>query len=416
MAILLPARTVLAALSALAALGAAPAWSACVTTGAGAGGGARMADASGAIGVVDVLTASSSVCVNGLEIHYDDGTAITINGRRAHAGQLALGQVVAVETRASAGRLAARNIAVLKVLEGPVTRADPDTRTVFVMDQPVRVTDETMMPEQVQLAALGPGATVEVSGYRNAHGQVVASRIDMAPPRSAHSAIGRMKQRDARTGEMGGLLVALPAGMHVQKQSDVLVRGLWDGGQLRAGTIAGDPSMEMLARVERVVVESLVHEARRGDRLRIGAHQIRIGRQTRIEPAARSLRIDQRVRVTGLPDNRRGIAAERIVAAPSASARGMADQRRRPGDDRERAEKELDRSAQPVRRPDRFERPEPVLAERVERVESPRAERVRTERPEPTRVERPEPTRIERITERLERPERSERSERGERD
>jgi hypothetical protein len=412
MAILLSARAA-AALSVLAVLGTAPAWSACVTGAGGGGGGAHAMDASGAIGVVDMLTASSSVCVGGLEIHYDNATPVTVNGRRAHVSQLEIGQVVAIEARAAAGQLTARDIAILRVLEGPVTRIDPDTRRVLVMGQVVRVTDDTMMPEQEQLAALGPGATVEVSGYRNAHGEVIASRIDIAPPRSGHSVIGRMKQRDARTGEIGGLLVYLASDMRMEKESDVLVRGLWDGGQLRAGTLAEDPSVDLMSRVERAVVESLVLESMQGDLLRVGEHQVRIGRQTRFDPAARALRIDQRVRVTGALDGRRAIAAERIEVPPPASARTQSVADRRPGS----AEKARADNSPASTWADRIERPEPALAERSERAERERAERLereRVERAERERLERLERERVERAErERVERLER-ERVERAE--
>src|SRR5262245_41564426 len=103
----------------------------------GAAGGGHAGGEFGAIGVVDVLTEFASVCVNGLEIQYDENTPVTINGRPATTKQLAPGQVVAVETRAGAGQLAAEKIAVMRVLEGPATGVDASTQTVFVMGRPV---------------------------------------------------------------------------------------------------------------------------------------------------------------------------------------------------------------------------------------------------------------------------------------
>ena len=377
--------------------------------------GARAADATGAIGVIDMLGASSSVCVGGLDIRYDNATPVTVNGRRAHVSQLALGQVVAIDASVAAGQLTARDIAILRVLEGPVTGIDPDRRRLWVMGQAVRVTDDTLMPEPEHVAALGPGAAVGVSGYRNAHGEVIASRIDIAPPRSGHSVIGHMKQRDARTGEIGGLLVYLASDMRMEKESGVLVRGLWDGAQLRAGALTEDPSLELLGRVERAVVESLVLEPMRGDRLRIGEHEVRIDHQTRFDPAARALRLDQLVRVTGVRDGRRSIAAERIDVAPRARDNSVSDRRPRSGG----AERARADSSAPSTRADRVERPEPALAERSERAERERAERIareRAERIERERVERIEREQVARVErERVERIEREQaaRIERG---
>jgi hypothetical protein len=385
----------------MAMLGAVPsAWSAC-----GNGGAARAPNVPVAIGVVDVLTERSSVCVNGLEIRYEDATPVTINGRPASAKALALGQVVAIEARPAPGQLEAQNIAILRVLEGPATGVDGPAQTVFVMGQAVRVTDETRSPmRREELESIPPGATVQVSGYRNARGQIVASRLDVAPP-GEHSAIGRMRQIDARTGQIGKLPVSLP-GTRGEGDGDVLVRGRWDGASLRAGTVAEDPSMRLLEGSERVVVESLVLEPRRGDSLRVGDLQVRIGRGTTI-PAAGALRIDQRVLVTGVPDRRRGIAAERIEVPPPAARGGgtVADRRPAATGDREQSDRQRADSDPEPGRPERVERMERFEPARVERSESARVEPVRVERSEPVRVERSEPVRIERI----ERPERRER-------
>jgi hypothetical protein len=421
MALLSWTRAARAALLALTALGAPHlAQAACSSPQGGAG--RSVPDTAGPIAVVGVLTEFGSLCVNGLQIHYDERTPVTVNGRMAHPRDLALGQVLAVEARAAGGQLAAQNIAIVRVLEGPITRVNAAAGTVHVMDQAVRVTDETMGRVREQLAELKPGATVEVSGHRNARGEVVASRMDFAPPRSGHSVIGRMKQNSARSGAIGGLEIALPASRG-SGESDVMVRGLWDGGALRAGNVTEDPAMHLLGRADRAVVESLVQEPRRGDRLRVGALQVRMTKATRIEgtPAA-ALRIDQSVQVTGVPDRRSGMAAERIRITPAGRLQTQqADRRTAPaeqaaaraeGADPGRHER-MGRDNPSALRVERVERQErdTAIPERAERVE--RREPARVERPEPTRVERPE---IERIVERLvERPERAEKVERPER-
>ena len=390
------------ALVGLATLGVVPAaWSAC-----GNGGAASAPNVPAAIGVVDVLTEHSSVCVNGLEIRYEDATPVTINGRPATAKALALGQVVAIEARPASGRLEAQNIAILRVLEGPITRVDGPAQTVFVMGQAVRVTDETRNPvRSEELESIPPGATVQVSGYRNARGEIVASRLDVAPP-GEHSAIGRMRQIDARTGEIRGLPVSLP-GTRREGDGDVLVRGRWDGASLRAGTVAEDPSRRLLESSERAVVESLVLESRRGDSLRVGDLQVRIDRGTKI-PAAGALRVNQRVLVTGVPDRRRGIAAERIEVPPAARGGDTVADRRPAAGQQEQSDRQAADSNSNLEpgRPERMERMERFEPARVERSES-----VRVERTEPVRIERIErPERRERDDGRVERAERSDRS------
>src|SRR5262245_45113002 len=102
-----------AALAALLGLAAPAAWSACADMAGGHGGPGAVAKggvggtgAPATLGVVGTITEFASVCVNGLEIHYDTATPVTVNGRPAAAGQLALGQVVAVEAAPDGERLA----------------------------------------------------------------------------------------------------------------------------------------------------------------------------------------------------------------------------------------------------------------------------------------------------------------------
>ena len=388
------ARAVLAALWAVVALATCPAaWAACPDGGIGGTGavarggvgGTGISDAPGTVGVVGVITGFASVCVNGLEIHYEPGTLAEINGRPAATAQLALGQWVAVEALSADGRLAARNITMMRVLEGPVTRVDADTTTVFVMGQAVRVTGETVTAAG-PIADIAPGTTLQVSGFRNSRGEIVASRLDAGAPADEHSVIGRMAQRDAQSGDVEGLTIALPDA-RPRGESEVLVRGRWDGERLRAVSVAEAPATRLLRGVDRVVIESLVREARRGDRMRVGEFDVRIDRSTRIERPADALQLDQHVRITGAPD-RGGIAAERIdvprarPVRPGGAERrpeaGVADQERSPAERPEHSDpgSGSGRSERPDRpdnsgpgKPERVERPDKSGSGKPERIE-----------------------------------------------
>src|SRR5262245_14409061 len=68
----------------------------------------------GAIGIIDAVTGSSSLHINGLEIHFDDATPVTTNGRRSSVAHLAPGQVAAIETRSAGSRLVAQDIAIVR--------------------------------------------------------------------------------------------------------------------------------------------------------------------------------------------------------------------------------------------------------------------------------------------------------------
>src|SRR3954466_4498615 len=51
--------------------------------------------AGGELGLIGVITGFGSICVNGVEVHYDSTTPVTVNGQPGAADALALGQTVA---------------------------------------------------------------------------------------------------------------------------------------------------------------------------------------------------------------------------------------------------------------------------------------------------------------------------------
>ena len=73
------------------------------------------------VGIVGIVTGFASVCVNGLEVHYEADTPVSENGRTAHVGNLAVGQFVSIDARASAGGLRASDIAIVHLIEGPLS-------------------------------------------------------------------------------------------------------------------------------------------------------------------------------------------------------------------------------------------------------------------------------------------------------
>ncbi|MBW2294753.1 MAG: hypothetical protein JRG94_20940 [Deltaproteobacteria bacterium] len=61
-------------------------------TGYSGGDGDEEESGIGGTGVFGTITAFGSICVNGLRIHYDDETPITLDGKASTTGALAIGQ------------------------------------------------------------------------------------------------------------------------------------------------------------------------------------------------------------------------------------------------------------------------------------------------------------------------------------
>lgn len=365
----------------------------------------------GGTGIVGTITGFASVCVNGLEVHYDEATPVSMNGRAVNAAELAVGQVIAVEAQPGARGLSARSIAVLNALEGPITAIGAGR--LEVMGQPVRLAPGLAGPP----AGLAPGVAVRVSGLRAADGTVLATHLSRAPAAGAASAIGDL----AGTGERRSLHGLPLSGAPAAERGEVLVRGDWDGQRLHVRELRRDPSAPFAGQVERLVVEGLVQGPLRDRTLRVGGFEAQISAATRFDDgAAAALSEGRRVRVAGRAEGARRLLAERVsverggpgggtrLREPGSGKRDEADSKgatddggrgseARGDEDRSGSGGGEDRSgsgggsgsgssgsggSDRVERIERIDRPDrPDRPERIERPERP-------ERPE--RVERPE--------------------------
>jgi hypothetical protein len=334
----------------------------------GTGAPALLLSAGETAGVVGTITGFASICVNGLEIHYDDTTPVSIDGAAAHARALAVGQVVAVEAVGSGADLAARRITIVHAVVGPVGQLD--ARGFEVMGQRVVTVGDQPLP--------AAGATVRVAGLRDAEGTIVATRIDAATgPDIEHSVVGQV-----RNGRIGKLAIEAP-GLH--DGSEVLVRGRFAGDRLQVRSVERDPARVVVERAAAVSLELRIGE-RQGRQIAGGGHRIEIDDETRVAGGGerdaqrnRLIRVEARSGKDGL------LRAERIEIRDRErrDERGGGDGERVDRDDRQRRDRERGRERE--ERGERAERHDGGShGGRGERIERP-------ERPErPERVERPE--------------------------
>lgn len=350
------------------------------------GTGVPMAAEGAGTGIVGVITGFASICVNGLEVHYDAGTPINVNGRAAHAAALAVGQMVTVEAHPGPQGLTARSIGIVHALEGPVGHAVPRGQAMGgmrVMGQPVVVTADTVGSAMGR--PLAAGEQVLVSGHRNSQGAVVATRIDRDPGLTEQAVVG-IVNRAGPVSHIHGMRISggTPAAEH---GAELLVRGRWDGESLHATETLRNPTTPFAGRVGRIVVESLLHETRSGGEMQVGKFRVSTTSATRYEGDRAQLRENQRVRITGRVEGADRIVAEQIqIDRPAGGGRSPSpasdgDSRRSAdrhhGDDRsgssghgERIEIDRSGSSGSGDRGERIERIErPETTEKIEKPE-----------------------------------------------
>ena len=185
----------------------------CGGGGGGGGGGTTVGGGIGGTGAVGIVSAIGSVTVNGLTyscfgavVTSDDGTIDQGSGDNCveaeRTGQLSVGAVVTITgTRDANGNLTATTVSISRNVLGPVANKDLAGLSFTVLNQRVNVSETTRFkignPKSESsgtegLTNLKNGDTVEVSGFRNANGDILASLVEAKTSVSGDSALKGM--------------------------------------------------------------------------------------------------------------------------------------------------------------------------------------------------------------------------------
>ncbi|MDB6160684.1 MAG: hypothetical protein JWO04_4390 [Gammaproteobacteria bacterium] len=136
-----------------------------------------------AAAAVGPITGFGSVFVNGVE-YITSNAQILIDQQPGTEAQLHAGQVVAIKGNVNADGVTgtATEVSFNGDAQGPVAQIDLTNNTFVVLGQTVRVTGSTLFDDAIQpwdLTGLQMDTLVEVSGFANAAGEIIASRVDL---------------------------------------------------------------------------------------------------------------------------------------------------------------------------------------------------------------------------------------------
>lgn len=349
----------------------------------------------GGTGIVGTITGFASICVNGVEVHYDEKVPVSENGRVSTVGALAVGQLVALEAGTGRQGLTARRIEVIHALEGPVTKNEAGR--LEVMGAPVVPADATL---RGRVDALKPGQWVQVNGHRDESGHWVATRVVSIEARREASVLGGTEAAD----RVGGVPVAGAASVSLGENR--LVRGEWktggeDGsGRLRVRESLAAPASAILSRADRMIVEARVREVKDG-RVRTGHPEIDAAL------SGRDVRAGDLVRIRAVRESNGQVRAERIERSPRGEVAERSDGKQHNDASRSDRDREREKAERDGSRGD---------SNRLEGGRPDSTDRGRQEKPE--RMEKNERNeKIERIdkTDKIERSDKSDRVERSDR-
>ncbi len=276
------------------------------------GTGAQAKGGMGGTGIVGTITGFASVCINGLEVNYDDATQVNSNGVAAGIQKLALGQVIAIDAIDARNGMLAREIDILNAVEGPVTLAIVAEGLVEVMGQKIRLNEATRLGGSAVFQEIAVGTPLKVSGYRNASNEIVATRIEIAHEMSVASIVGVVARDSAGQYMVSGTPVRAGESTLVVG-AEVLLKGKWDGRQFLAESAQQDPSLHFVGHGKQVVVEGLVIHRADEKQIRISGFDVDYSSSTPVAGGSLGqLMQGHLVRITGQVQAGRRLHANRI--------------------------------------------------------------------------------------------------------
>lgn len=217
---------------------------------------------------VGPITSFGSIFVDGIE-YSTTGAQISVDGQTATETQLSAGQIVAIAGSVNSdGKTGtATQITFNGNVQGPVTEVDTRSSTFTALGQTVLIAASTLLDSSIQpadITGLQPGTVVEVSGFADAAGTIVASRVDVKAATGHLQVRGIVQGLDTagHTFQINGLTIDDSSTMitgTLANGSDVLVQGttLSSGGAFLATHIEVLPGLGAAAN-ERADIDGII--------------------------------------------------------------------------------------------------------------------------------------------------------------
>jgi hypothetical protein len=151
--------------------------------------------------VTDPVHAGSDTLVVGGLPYSTAHAIIQIDGHAATQGQIHKGDVVSLLATASAdgSTASASQVVINGSIQGTVSSIDAPSDTLFVLGQTVHVNSQTVFGSATKatgLSALQSGTTVEVGGFADSAGDLVATRIETKGQSSVSRVVGSIRSLD----------------------------------------------------------------------------------------------------------------------------------------------------------------------------------------------------------------------------
>jgi Domain of unknown function (DUF5666) len=180
------------------------------------------------LAVIGTVTAVGDGITVGDITYPTSGATFTIDGESGNKAQLRNGYVVSLLGAASPGgdKSSVSEVIFNGNVQGPVSGLDAQSGSFFVLQQAVHVDSQTTFGAGIAptgLAGLQNGVVVEVSGFANSAGELVASHIEAKGTGSIAQIVGHLQALDA--GRQTFRINSLPIDYHSAEVEGFLAEG-----------------------------------------------------------------------------------------------------------------------------------------------------------------------------------------------
>lgn len=293
---------------------------------AGCGGdlsaGIQGSGRTGGVAAVGPITGFGSIFVDGVE-YSTSGAQISVDDQTAVESQLRVGQVVTVKGTVNPDRITgmATSVSFASDLRGPVTQVNIDAQTFVVLGQTVRVTDATLFDDSfstTSLSGISASTLVQVSGFLDSTGALIASRIEPANSSAGLQVRGAVQMLDttAHTFRINTLTVdysgIAPSGT-LANGAFVIAQGasLNTAGALIATRVKVVTGLGASAN-DQGGIEGLITSFTSNASFAVNGQQVSTNASTLVTPQGSTLGLDVRVKVHGTFDAAGVLVADKV--------------------------------------------------------------------------------------------------------
>lgn len=277
------------------------------------------------------ITNFGSIFVNGIQFS-TSSAQVRIDDNPGSESQLKVGQVIQVKGRiANDGRTGtAETVSFNDSVEGPVQSVDLAASTLVVLGQVVRVTATTIFDNSFanpSLAGIAVGSIVEVSGFPNGAGEIVATRIEPKPAGGVFELFGVVSALSGTRFNITTTVVdfaaaALPNGSPSNGACVEVKGSAFAGGVLTATRVEVQGCTLAVANGDRGEIEGLITRFVSATDFSIGPQAITTtGATTYVNGNAAGLRLNVKVEAEGSFNAAGTLVATKIDFKPDNSAR-----------------------------------------------------------------------------------------------